>query len=73
MEGTDATILRAGELVRGLGDAGTLSRALTVVKVAKPAPGYAVRCAGGGGGDGTSDGGSGGDVSLCRGGADVAL
>ena len=36
MEGTDATILRAGELVRGLGDAGTLSRALTVVKVAKP-------------------------------------
>ena len=36
MEGTDATILRAGELMRGLGDAGTLSRGLTVVKVAKP-------------------------------------
>lgn len=37
MEGTDATILRAGELFRALGDAeSTLSRALTVVKVAKP-------------------------------------
>ncbi len=37
MEGTDATILRAGELMRGLGDAAsTLARALTVVKVAKP-------------------------------------
>ena len=37
MEGTDATIARAGELFRGLGDTGaTLSRALTVVKVAKP-------------------------------------
>ncbi|HSE50513.1 MAG TPA: UDP-2,3-diacylglucosamine diphosphatase LpxI, partial [Terriglobales bacterium] len=37
MEGTDATILRAGELMRSLpGDASTLSRALTVVKVAKP-------------------------------------
>ncbi len=42
MEGTDATILRAGELMRGLdGGSGeesgsTLSRALTVVKVAKP-------------------------------------
>ncbi len=37
MEGTDATIARAGELFRSLdpGDA-TLSRALTVVKVAKP-------------------------------------
>ena len=37
MEGTDATISRAGELFRSLeaGDA-TLSRALTVVKVAKP-------------------------------------
>jgi DUF1009 family protein len=41
MEGTDATILRAGELLHGLeskdgeGD-NTLSRALTVVKVAKP-------------------------------------
>jgi DUF1009 family protein len=37
MEGTDATIARAGELFRTL-DAGdsTLSRALTVVKVAKP-------------------------------------
>ena len=41
MEGTDATILRAGEIMRGLGEdnaaeASTLSRALTVVKVAKP-------------------------------------
>jgi len=37
MEGTDATILRAGELMRSLaGEASTLSRALTVVKVAKP-------------------------------------
>lgn len=42
MEGTDATILRAGELMRGLAEGGkseeasTLSRALTVVKVAKP-------------------------------------
>ena len=38
MEGTDATIARAGELFRGMGDAAetTLSRALTVVKVAKP-------------------------------------
>lgn len=37
MEGTDATIARAGELFRGLaGQASTLSRALTVVKVAKP-------------------------------------
>ena len=37
MEGTDATILRAGEIMRSLaGDASTLSRALTVVKVAKP-------------------------------------
>jgi UDP-2,3-diacylglucosamine hydrolase len=49
MEGTDATIERAGELLRSLyvnsephadsepaGDASTLSRALTVVKVAKP-------------------------------------
>ncbi len=37
MEGTDATIARAGELFRSLesGDS-TLSRALTVVKVAKP-------------------------------------
>lgn len=37
MEGTDATIARAGELFRSL-DAGdtTLSRSLTVVKVAKP-------------------------------------
>jgi hypothetical protein len=37
MEGTDATIARAGELFRTLeaGDS-TLSRALTVVKVAKP-------------------------------------
>ncbi len=39
MEGTDATILRAGELMRSpsLGSGpSTLSRALTVVKVAKP-------------------------------------
>lgn len=40
MEGTDATILRAGELMRDMGEdkaeASTLSRALTVVKVAKP-------------------------------------
>jgi DUF1009 family protein len=43
MEGTDATIERAGQLMRSLeresdskGGASTLSRALTVVKVAKP-------------------------------------
>ena len=38
MEGTDATILRAGEIMRSLPDApeSTLSRSLTVVKVAKP-------------------------------------
>src|SRR5246127_3219428 len=37
MEGTDATIRRAGEIMRSLhGDASTLSRALTVVKIAKP-------------------------------------
>ena len=47
MEGTDAAILRAGEIMRSLsldgsppgslhGDASTLSRALTVVKIAKP-------------------------------------
>jgi len=37
MEGTDATISRAGEIMRSLhGDASTLSRALTVVKIAKP-------------------------------------
>ncbi len=37
MEGTDAAILRAGEIMRTLeGSASTLSRALTVVKVAKP-------------------------------------
>jgi DUF1009 family protein len=47
MEGTDATIERAGDLMRSLsaesetesgskGEASTLSRALTVVKVAKP-------------------------------------
>ena len=39
MEGTDATILRAGEIMRSLsldGDASTLSRVLTVVKIAKP-------------------------------------
>ena len=37
MEGTDATIQRAGEIVGSLpGNASTLSRALTVVKIAKP-------------------------------------
>lgn len=37
MEGTDATIARAGELMRTLdADASTFSRRLTVVKVAKP-------------------------------------
>jgi UDP-2,3-diacylglucosamine hydrolase len=37
MEGTDATIERAGHLMGSLeGDASTLSRALTVVKIAKP-------------------------------------
>ena len=39
MEGTDATIARAGELFRSMdaeGKASTLSRSLTVVKVAKP-------------------------------------
>ena len=39
MEGTDATILRAGEIMRSLSldsGASTLSRALTVVKIAKP-------------------------------------
>ncbi len=37
MEGTDATIRRAAELMRGLeGEASTLARELTVVKVAKP-------------------------------------
>ena len=41
MEGTDATIERAGLLMRsldlgGAGEASTLSRALTVVKIAKP-------------------------------------
>jgi UDP-2,3-diacylglucosamine hydrolase len=37
MEGTDATIERAGQLMRTLeGSASTLSRALTVVKIAKP-------------------------------------
>ena len=37
MEGTDATIQRAGELMRSLhGDSSTLNRALTVVKIAKP-------------------------------------
>ena len=37
MEGTDATIERAGKLMRSLeGDASTLSRSLTVVKIAKP-------------------------------------
>ena len=37
MEGTDATIERAGQIMRSLhGDASTLSRALTIVKIAKP-------------------------------------
>ncbi len=37
MEGTDATIARAGAIMRSLaGDASTLSRELTVVKIAKP-------------------------------------
>jgi DUF1009 family protein len=37
MEGTDATIQRAGDIMRSLyGDASTLSRSLTVVKIAKP-------------------------------------
>jgi hypothetical protein len=37
MEGTDVTIERAGQIMRSLhGDASTLSRALTVVKIAKP-------------------------------------
>jgi UDP-2,3-diacylglucosamine hydrolase len=37
MEGTDATIERAGAIMRSLeGGASTLSRALTVVKIAKP-------------------------------------
>jgi len=37
MEGTDATIDRAGQIMRSLhGEASTLSRTLTVVKIAKP-------------------------------------
>jgi DUF1009 family protein len=36
MEGTDAAILRAGEIMKSLEGAAALSRALTVVKVAKP-------------------------------------
>src|SRR5882762_2239410 len=37
MEGTDAAITRAGEIMQSLdGDASALSRALTVVKIAKP-------------------------------------
>ena len=37
MEGTDATIERAGQIMRSMqGEASTLSRALTVVKIAKP-------------------------------------
>src|SRR5438552_8618291 len=37
MEGTDATILRAGEIMKSLAaEASTLGRALTVVKIAKP-------------------------------------
>jgi UDP-2,3-diacylglucosamine hydrolase len=38
MEGTDAAIARAGEIMRSLeGESSTLDRALTVVKIAKPA------------------------------------
>jgi len=38
MEGTDATIERAGDIMRSLdGEASTLARVLTVVKIAKPA------------------------------------
>lgn len=37
MEGTDATVMRAGALMRSLGEeASTLDRSLTVVKIAKP-------------------------------------
>jgi DUF1009 family protein len=37
MEGTDATLERAGQIMRSLrGDSSTLSRDLTVVKIAKP-------------------------------------
>src|SRR5437773_6310216 len=36
MEGTDATIARAGQIMASLQDPSTLSRALTVVKIAKP-------------------------------------
>ncbi len=37
MEGTDATIERAGQIMASVGDApSTLSRALTVIKIAKP-------------------------------------
>src|SRR6266404_3412229 len=36
MEGTDATIERAGQIMRSLEGDSTLSRALTVVKIAKP-------------------------------------
>ncbi len=37
MEGTDATIQRAGEIMRSLhGESSTLSRSLTVAKIAKP-------------------------------------
>ena len=36
MEGTDATIMRAGELLRGRSEGALLSAAMTVVKVAKP-------------------------------------
>jgi DUF1009 family protein len=37
MEGTDAAVTRAGEIMRSLGgDASTLGRGLTVVKIAKP-------------------------------------
>ena len=36
MEGTDATIARAGEIMRSMEGDSTLSRALTVVKIAKP-------------------------------------
>ena len=44
MEGTDATIERAGQIMASLeSDPSTLSRALTVIKIAKAESGYAFR------------------------------
>ena len=72
MEGTDATIARAGELIRGAGET-TLSRGLTVVKVAKPnqdmrfdVPVVGVATVRG-------DAGCGGDLPVRGGGADAAV